>query len=112
MGIVPEEKWGRHAVTHWTVNERLGNYSLLHYQLETGRTHQIRVHSAYMGHPVIGDPLYTAGRSLGINLTGQALHAWRLSVDHPVTGDRTTHVAPFPQEFEKALNTLRLRHRQ
>lgn len=112
MGIVPEEKWGRHAVTHWTVKERLGNYSMLHYQLETGRTHQIRVHSAHMGHPVIGDPLYTAGRSLKINLTGQALHAWQLSLDHPVTGDRTTHVAPLPQEVEKALKTLRLRHRQ
>ena len=111
MAIVPVEKWGRHAVTHWTVKERLGNYSVLHFQLDTGRTHQIRVHSAHMGHPVIGDPLYTAGRSLGINLTGQALHAWRLSLDHPVTGDRTTHVAPLPQEFEKALKTLRLRRR-
>ena len=110
MGIVPEEKWGRHAVTHWAVKERLGNYSVLHYQLDTGRTHQIRVHSAHMGHPVIGDPLYTSNRSLGINLTGQVLHAWRLSLDHPVTGDRTTHVAPLPQEFEKALNTLRLRY--
>ncbi|MEM9215394.1 MAG: RluA family pseudouridine synthase [Cyanobacteria bacterium P01_F01_bin.150] len=110
MGIVPEGKWGRHAITHWTVKERLGNYSLLHYQLETGRTHQIRVHSAHMGHPVIGDPLYTAGKSLGINLTGQALHAWRLSLDHPITGDRITYTAPLPQEFEKALNTLQLRH--
>ena len=112
MGIVPEEKWGRRAVTHWTVKERLGNYSVLHYQLETGRTHQIRVHSAHMGHPVIGDPLYTSSRSLGINLTGQALHAWRLSLDHPVTGDRTTHVAPLPKEFEKVLKTLRLRYGQ
>ena len=110
MGIVPEEKWGRHAVTHWAVKERLGNYSVLHYQLDTGRTHQIRVHSAHMGHPVIGDPLYTSNRSLGINLTGQVLHAWRLSLDHPVTGDRATYVAPLPQEFEKALNTLRLRY--
>ena len=110
MGIVPEDKWGRHAVTHWTVKERLGNYSVLHYQLDTGRTHQIRVHSAHMGHPVIGDPLYTSNRSLGINLTGQVLHAWRLSLDHPVTGDRTTHIAPLPQEFEKALKTLRLRY--
>ena len=111
MGIVPEEKWGRRAVTHWTVQERIGNYSLLHYQLETGRTHQIRVHSAYMGHPVIGDPLYTSGKSLGINLTGQALHAWRLSLDHPVTGDRTTHEAPLPKQLETLLNTLRRRYR-
>ncbi|MGK7891112.1 MAG: RluA family pseudouridine synthase [Leptolyngbyaceae cyanobacterium] len=110
MGIVPEEKWGRRAITHWTVQERIGNYSLLHYQLETGRTHQIRVHSAHMGHPVIGDPLYTAGRSLGINLTGQALHARQLTLDHPVTGDRTTHTAPLPQQFETLLNTLRLRY--
>lgn len=110
MGIVPEEKWGRRAVTHWQIKERIGNYSLLHFQLETGRTHQIRVHSAHMGHPVIGDPLYTFGRSLGINLTGQALHAWRLGLDHPVTSDRATHIAPLPQEFEKVLNILRLRH--
>ena len=110
MGIVPEEKWGRHAITHWTVQERIGNYSLLHYQLETGRTHQIRVHSAHMGHPVIGDPLYTSGRSLGINLTGQALHAWQLTLDHPETGDRTTHTAPLPHQFETLLNTLRLRY--
>ncbi|NET50365.1 MAG: RluA family pseudouridine synthase [Merismopedia sp. SIO2A8] len=110
MAIVSTEKWGRHAITHWMVKERIGNYSLLHYQLETGRTHQIRVHSAHIGHPVIGDPLYTSGKSLGINLTGQALHAWQLTLDHPVTGDRTTHVAPLPEQFETLLSTLRVRY--
>ncbi|NER00872.1 MAG: RluA family pseudouridine synthase, partial [Cyanothece sp. SIO2G6] len=60
--------------------------------------------------PVIGDPLYTAGRSLGINLTGQALHAWQLTLDHPVMGDRTTYTAPLPQQFETLLRTLRLRY--
>ncbi|PLZ81441.1 RluA family pseudouridine synthase, partial [Fischerella thermalis] len=77
MAVVSPEKGGRPATTHWRILERLGNYTLMHFQLETGRTHQIRVHSAHIGHPIVGDPVYSSGRSVGVNLPGQALHAWR-----------------------------------
>ena len=109
MAIVPEEKGGRVAVTHWQVRERLRNYTLIHFQLETGRTHQIRVHSAYMGHPIVGDPTYSAGRSVGVNLPGQALHAWRLTVAHPVSGKAIEAIAPLPQPMETLLSVLRNR---
>ena len=106
MAIVPLSKGGRTAVTHWQTWERLGNYSLLHFRLETGRTHQIRVHSAFLGHPIVGDPQYSAGGSLGINLSGQALHAWRLTLIHPISGETLTATAPLPSDFRKLLNKL------
>ena len=108
MAVVPIEK-GRQAVTHWSLKARLGNYSLLHYQLETGRTHQIRVHSAFMGHPIVGDDVYGSGRSLGVNLSGQALHAVRLTLTHPVSGQEIVAEAPLPEDFSKLLNRLRQR---
>ncbi|MEO1590684.1 MAG: RluA family pseudouridine synthase [Cyanobacteria bacterium J06632_22] len=108
MAVVPLEK-GRRAVTHWQLRERLGNYSLLHYQLETGRTHQIRVHSAFMRHPIIGDETYGAGRSLGVKLSGQALHARRLTLCHPISGDTIIAEAPLPSDFAKLLDRLRRR---
>jgi 23S rRNA pseudouridine1911/1915/1917 synthase len=111
IAIVPEEKGGRTAVTHWQVQERLGNFSLLHYQLETGRTHQIRVHSAFLGHPIVGDPDYGSSRSIGINLTGQALHAYRLSLVHPLSGEPIVATAPLPKVFETLLARLRQRSR-
>ncbi|MFM6009908.1 MAG: RluA family pseudouridine synthase, partial [Dolichospermum sp.] len=86
MGIVSIEDGGRAAITHWRVQERLANYTLIHFQLETGRTHQIRVHSAKIGHPIVGDPLYSSAHSIGVNLPGQALHAWKLQLQHPVSG--------------------------
>jgi 23S rRNA pseudouridine1911/1915/1917 synthase len=109
MGIVPPEKGGREAVTHWQLLERLGNYSWLEFRLETGRTHQIRVHSKQMGHPIVGDPLYTAHQSLNINLPGQALHAHQLSLIHPLTQETLTAIAPMPPHFEKLLIYLRQR---
>jgi 23S rRNA pseudouridine1911/1915/1917 synthase len=109
MAIVPVEKWGRHAITHWFVKERLGNYTLMHFQLETGRTHQIRVHCAEMGHPIVGDPLYCSGRSIGVNLPGQALHAWKLRVRHPVTDEQIEAIAPLPDHLERLLAVLRKR---
>ena len=109
MTILPVEKGGRTAVTHWQVRERLGNYTLIHFQLETGRTHQIRVHSAYMGHPIVGDPVYSSGRSVGVNLPGQALHAWRLQLQHPVSGEWIEASASLPPAFSKLLDVLRLR---
>ncbi|MCA1991322.1 MAG: RluA family pseudouridine synthase [Coleofasciculus sp. S288] len=109
MAIVPVEKGGRPAVTHWQVKERLGNYTLIHFQLETGRTHQIRVHSAYMGHPIVGDPVYSSGRSVGVNLQGQALHAWKLSLQHPLSGEWIQVTAPLPKTFTTLLDVLRRR---
>jgi 23S rRNA pseudouridine1911/1915/1917 synthase len=109
MAVVPESKGGRRAVTHWQIQERLGNYTLMQFQLETGRTHQIRVHSAYIGHPVVGDPVYSAGRTVGVNLPGQALHAWRLRLQHPVTGVWIEAIAPVPAHFLKLLEVLRRR---
>ncbi len=109
MAVVPEEKGGRPAITHWQIKERLGNYTLIHFQLETGRTHQIRVHSAYMGHPIVGDPLYGSGRDIGVNLPGQALHAWKLTLQHPISEDWISVTAPPPKAFITLLEVLRRR---
>lgn len=109
MAVVSEEKGGRRAVTHWQVEERLGNYTLMRFQLETGRTHQIRVHSAHIGYPVVGDPVYSSGRTVGVNLPGQALHAWKLRLQHPMTGDWIEATAPMPPAFLTLLQVLRRR---
>ncbi|MCG6134585.1 MAG: RluA family pseudouridine synthase [Nostoc sp. LLA-1] len=109
MAVVPIEKGGRSAITHWQVLERLGNYTLILFQLETGRTHQIRVHSAKIGHPIVGDPIYSSGHSVGVNLTGQALHAWRLKLQHPISEDWIEVTAPPPQTLTTLLEVLRRR---
>ncbi|YAF96500.1 MAG: RluA family pseudouridine synthase [Nodularia sp. CChRGM 3473] len=109
MAVVPTEKGGRSAITHWQILERLGNYTLILFQLETGRTHQIRVHSAKIGHPIVGDPVYGSGRSVGVNLPGQALHAWRLKLQHPVSEAWIEVTAPPPQTFTTLLEVLRRR---
>lgn len=109
MAVVPIEQGGRQAVTHWQIQERLGNFTLIHFQLETGRTHQIRVHSAKIGHPIVGDPVYGSGRSIGVNLPGQALHAWRLKLQHPISGDWIEVTAPLPERFTTLLEVLRRR---
>ncbi|NJN76875.1 MAG: RluA family pseudouridine synthase [Synechococcaceae cyanobacterium RL_1_2] len=101
---------GRPARTHWQIKENFGNYSLLQFQLDTGRTHQIRVHIAHLGHPIVGDPLYSAGRSVGVNLTGQALHAEKLTLVHPITDETITAIAPWPGEFKKLHSVLNHRH--
>lgn len=106
MAVVPVDS-GRAARTLWQVQERLGNYTLMHFQLETGRTHQIRVHSAHIGHPIVGDPVYSSGRSVGVNLPGQALHALRLRLQHPVTEELIDVMAPLPPAFTKLLEALR-----
>ncbi|GCL42894.1 MULTISPECIES: RluA family pseudouridine synthase [Nostocales] len=109
MGIVSLEDGGRAAITHWQVQERLANYTLIHFQLETGRTHQIRVHSAKIGHPIVGDPLYSSAHSIGVNLPGQALHAWKLQLQHPVSGKLLEVTAPLPRSFTTLLEVLRRR---
>ena len=109
MAIVSVENGGREAITHWQVKQRLGNFTLIHFQLETGRTHQIRVHSTQIGHPIVGDPVYGSGRSLKVNLTGQALHAWRLKLQHPISQEWIEFCAPLPEEFIKLLAVLEKR---
>lgn len=109
QAIIPALKGGRYAITHWQVAERLGNFTLMRFRLETGRTHQIRVHCAHIGHPIVGDPVYGAGRSVGVNLPGQALHAERLSLQHPATGETVTAIAPPPAHFTTLLDVLRRR---
>jgi 23S rRNA pseudouridine1911/1915/1917 synthase len=100
---------GRHACTHWQVVERLGDYALLRFQLDTGRTHQIRVHCAHVQHPIVGDPVYSRARRLPVALSGQALHAVQLGLNHPLTGERLRFEAPLPAEFETLLGVLRKR---
>lgn len=109
MAVVPVEKGGRPARTLWRVQERLGNYTLMHFQLETGRTHQIRVHSAQMGHPLVGDPVYSSGAGVGVNLPGQALHAWRLRLQHPVSEEWIEVTAQPHPAFVTLLKVLRSR---
>ncbi len=97
---------GRNAVTQWKVLERFGDVTYLRVELETGRTHQIRVHMAYIKHPIIGDEVYGhAKNKLGI--VGQALHAGELRLTHPTTRELLTFTAPLPDEFENALKILR-----
>ncbi|MEY3757537.1 MAG: hypothetical protein RLZZ263_691 [Cyanobacteriota bacterium] len=100
---------GRHACTHWKLVERLGDYSLLRFKLDTGRTHQIRVHCAHIGHPIVGDVTYSRCRKLPIDLPGQALHAVQLGLNHPITGERLVLEAPLPEPFERLLAVLRRR---
>jgi 23S rRNA pseudouridine1911/1915/1917 synthase len=104
--VVPEERGGKTAVTHWKMLQPLGNYTLIQFQLETGRTHQIRVHCAEMGWPIVGDPLYSRGRSIGVNLSGQVLHSWRLSLSHPISQETIAVEAPLPKDFAKLLQRL------
>ena len=97
---------GREAVTHWTVLERLGGYTHIQCRLETGRTHQIRVHMAKLGHPLLGDTVYGAKKPYP-GLAGQCLHARRLSFTHPRTGRRMTLECPLPPYFAQVLTKLR-----
>ena len=94
------------AVTHYALRERLRGASELQFRLETGRTHQIRVHMAAFGHPVINDPLY-GRRDRASTSTGQALHAWRLRLRHPRTGERLAFEAPPPPAYVRARDALR-----
>ena len=97
---------GREAITHWTVLERFSGYTHLQCRLETGRTHQIRVHLASIGHPLLGDTVYGAKKPYP-GLAGQCLHAKRLSFVHPRTGERVTVECPLPEYFRLVLEKLR-----
>lgn len=99
------EKNGKNAVTHYKVLERFERYTYMEFKLETGRTHQIRVHMASMGHPLLGDTLYSNGKS-PYKLQGQTLHAMIIGFIHPRTGEYMEITAPLPEYFEKLLRSL------
>jgi 23S rRNA pseudouridine1911/1915/1917 synthase len=95
----------RRAVTHWRVERRLGELTLLRIRLETGRTHQIRVHLASIGLPVAGDPVYGGGRraAAALGLRRQALHAARLGFDHPTSGQRLVFESDLPEDLARVV---------
>ena len=98
----------KEAVTNFKVMERFGDYTLVECKLETGRTHQIRVHMAYIGHPVVGDPKYGPERGRGqFAIAGQALHSTELTIVHPVTAEKMVFTASLPDDMEKILMDLR-----
>ena len=97
---------GKRAVTHYRVLERFGNDTYIECQLETGRTHQIRVHMASLGHPLLGDEIYGRAKP-PFKLEGQTLHAMVLGFIHPTTGEYMEFEAPLPEYFEKLLEKLR-----
>lgn len=99
------EKHSREAITHWQVIARYGQYTHLRCRLETGRTHQIRVHMAYLHHPIAGDPLYGVKKS-ELGLTSQCLHARELTFVHPRSGEHMTVRCDLPVEFQAALRKL------
>jgi 23S rRNA pseudouridine1911/1915/1917 synthase len=115
---VRDEEDGKHAITHYRLRERFRAHTLIQCNLETGRTHQIRVHMAHVGHPLIGDPLYGGGLKLPKRATPelvsalrgfrrQALHAERLAFEHPATGETLAFESQRPQDLDALVSTLR-----
>ena len=109
MAVVPG---GRHAVTHYTVLERFPGFTYVRLRLETGRTHQIRVHMSHIGHPLLGDEVYGGGRTPfekkhAALIDGQCLHAGTLVFRHPTTGEEVTVTSPLPADFSHLLDILR-----
>ena len=96
---------GKEAVTHFNVLEHFNKYTLIECQLETGRTHQIRVHMKYIGYPLVGDPKYGPKKTLDIG--GQALHAGIIGFEHPVTHEYIEKSTALPEDFEQLLSELR-----
>lgn len=105
---------GKPAVTHFRVIERIGDYTLVECRLETGRTHQIRVHLAHIGYPVFGDPKYGSRRKTPFDgiIEGQALHSRQMTFVHPVTGEEMTFSAPLPKDMEGLIAAIRDRAEQ
>lgn len=101
---------GKPAITHYRVLERFDKYTLLSVTLETGRTHQIRVHLSHMGYPLVGDSVYTTRhfQSAQPLLSHQALHAYQLKLNHPVTNNRLEWTAPLPEDMGKLIKHLRI----
>jgi 23S rRNA pseudouridine1911/1915/1917 synthase len=118
QGVREEEDGGKHAVTHYRIRERFRAHSVMQCNLETGRTHQIRVHLAHVGHPIVGDPLYGNGLRLPRGATQelvdalrgfrrQALHAENLAFVHPVTGEELSFDSPRPADQDGLITALR-----
>ena len=97
---------GKRAITHYSVVQRYEANTLVEFVLETGRTHQIRVHSKFMGHPIVGDKTYGFAKQK-FNLNGQLLHAYKLELNHPTTNERMTFECPLPSYFEIVLKKLK-----
>ena len=104
MAVVPSDK-GKIAITDYCVEKRYDGYTLCRFDLKTGRTHQIRVHCKYLGHPIVGDKVYGIKKQK-FKLDGQLLHAFRLSFVHPVTSKVMTFEAPLPDYFKEILDKL------
>lgn len=102
------DKNGKDAVTHFKVLKRYDNYTLLELKIDTGRTHQIRVHMSYIGHPVVGDSVYSNGKN-EFGVEGQMLHARYLEFKHPITEEKLKLEAPIPEYFEEVLEQLKNR---
>jgi len=101
-----DRKDGRRAVTHWTVLGRYNGFTHIQCRLETGRTHQIRVHMASIGHPLVGDPVYGGNRKSLPGLTGQCLHARKLRFIHPTAKEAVEVECPLPDWFERVLRQI------
>lgn len=101
------EKNGKRAITHYRVLERFGRFTYIECRLETGRTHQIRVHMASIGHPLLGDPVYGPSAKQSLRLQGQCLHAMTLGFLHPSTGKYMEFEAPLPEYFTQLLENFR-----
>lgn len=97
---------GRSAVTHYSVLERFGRYTYINCDLDTGRTHQIRVHMRWLGHPIVGDKTYGV-KNEEFNLVGQLLHAGKIGFIHPKSSEYMEFTVPLPEDFEKVLTVLR-----
>ena len=97
---------GKKAITHYYIKERYNGYCLVEFVLETGRTHQIRVHSKHLGHPIVGDKTYGI-KNQKFNLDGQLLHAYKLELTHPSTGKRLSFECKLPDYFENILSKLK-----
>lgn len=95
---------GQRSITHYNVIKSFDNMSLVHFVLETGRTHQIRVHSKHVGHPIIGDTLYGTASSL---ISRQALHAYKISFIHPIYKKYMEFTLNYPKDIESIMNTTR-----
>ena len=104
-------KKGKEAITHFKVLKRYDKYTLLEINIETGRTHQIRVHLSQIGYPIVGDEVYSKGKNEW-NVKGQCLHAKSLDFKHPITNENMHLEAKIPQYFEKILEELKEREKE
>lgn len=100
---------GKSAITHFEVIQRFDKYTLLKINIETGRTHQIRVHLTEIGYPIVGDSVYSNGKNEW-NIQGQCLHAKSLKFKHPISKEDMFIEAPLPEYFERIINELKIRN--